>query len=268
MLKDLPTISYNGVYGVSDITTPINIPSNAQVVQTTQRERSRADVVADKVYGDDRLDYMVLLANTIIDPLQFPVLSQSDFDQLIIKQFGSVENARNTIVYWQNNWKNDDSNITPAAYASLPKEIRQLYDIQKNYRGDISGYTRKQINIRKSTSQIVTISTPDSKLSVGAYVSLFAGVTRVGSARVRTITSTYIIVNDVIGSTVASTITDGTNSSPVNATSVFNVILPIEVPYFSPVTAYDQLLEQTTTKRQTISVYPQSDVDAIKQNLI
>jgi hypothetical protein len=268
MLKDLPTISYNGVFGVSDITTPINVPSNVEIVQTTQGERTRADVVADRIYGDDRLDYMIWLANDTIDPVTFPVLSQSQFDQLIIKQFGSVENAQNTIVYWQNNWKNDQSNITPAAYNSLPKEIRQLYDIQKNYRGDVSGYTRKPINLRKSTSQIVTIVTPNSNLKANSFVSFFTGVTRIGSGRVKVVTSSSVIVEDIVGNSQGTTVTDGTNSSPINSSTVFNVILPTEVPYYSPVTAYDLLLEQTTTQRRSVCVFPQSDLESIKQNLI
>jgi len=58
------------------------------------KEGERPDQIAHKLYGDARLDWVVLLVNEIHDRYyEFP-LSQNEFDEFIRKQYGSVSSAQ------------------------------------------------------------------------------------------------------------------------------------------------------------------------------
>ena len=53
----------------------------------------RPDNVADKVYGDSNLDWLVLLANNIIDINSEWPTPQFSFDKIMLEKYGSYENV-------------------------------------------------------------------------------------------------------------------------------------------------------------------------------
>src|SRR5690606_25669681 len=55
-----------------------------------------ADTIAYKYYNDVTLDWVIFLINQIFDPFfQWP-LSYQEFNEFIVKKYGSIENAMNT----------------------------------------------------------------------------------------------------------------------------------------------------------------------------
>src|SRR6056300_842242 len=111
----LPTIEYNssGVsakvktnVSVTDITKRFRIvqllnDKQAYYYDYTVQDGDRPDSIAQKLYGDSRLDWIVLLVNEIHDRYyEFP-LTTSEFDEFIIKQYGSVGEAQNTVHHYE-----------------------------------------------------------------------------------------------------------------------------------------------------------------------
>jgi hypothetical protein len=111
----LPTIQYNssGVsskvktnVSVTDITKRFRITqllNNREVVyyDYSVQDHDRPDSIAYKLYGDSRLDWVVLLVNEIHDRyFQFP-LNSSEFDAYIAKQYGSIGSAQSTVHHYE-----------------------------------------------------------------------------------------------------------------------------------------------------------------------
>lgn len=110
-----PTIEYNssGVsakvktnVSVTDITKRFRIAQllndrQAFYYDYTVQDGDRPDSIAQKLYGDSRLDWVVLLVNEIHDRYyQFP-LTSAEFDEFMISQYGSVGQAQNTVHHYE-----------------------------------------------------------------------------------------------------------------------------------------------------------------------
>jgi hypothetical protein len=60
------------------------------------REGERADVIAEKYYGDETLDYLIWLMNLIVDPFFDWPMDYDEFVAFIDKKYGSAANAQST----------------------------------------------------------------------------------------------------------------------------------------------------------------------------
>ena len=111
----LPTIQYNssGVSSkvkttetVTDITKRFRIAqllNGREAVYYTYnvQDGDRPDIIARKMYGDERLDWIIMLTNELHDRYyEFP-LSQSEFEEFIKKQYGSQGAAQNTVHHYE-----------------------------------------------------------------------------------------------------------------------------------------------------------------------
>ena len=59
----------------------------------------RPDNVANKVYGDSNLDWLVLLANNIVNVYEEWPLSNENFDNVMLKKYGSYEKLNEVAQY-------------------------------------------------------------------------------------------------------------------------------------------------------------------------
>jgi len=65
------------------------------------KDGERADTVAFKYYGDERYDWVVYLANNILDPyFQWPLDSRA-FEQYLRSQYGSIDQAHQTVHHYE-----------------------------------------------------------------------------------------------------------------------------------------------------------------------
>lgn len=88
----------------------------------TVEDGERPDTVAYDFYGDSELYWLVLYANDIVDPYYDWPMSQKEFRAYIIKKYGRIETAMQTIVHWKN--PNYDYVMTPESKANLtPAQI-------------------------------------------------------------------------------------------------------------------------------------------------
>jgi hypothetical protein len=63
----------------------------------------------------------------VVDPYYQWNLNQEDFNNYLVKKYGSIENAQETIVYYRNNWYDDDNVLTPEFYNNTLQETWKQY---------------------------------------------------------------------------------------------------------------------------------------------
>ena len=65
------------------------------------QDGDRPDIIARKMYGDERLDWIVMLTNEIHDLYYGFILSSNEFEEYIKKQYGSQGSAQNTVHHYE-----------------------------------------------------------------------------------------------------------------------------------------------------------------------
>jgi hypothetical protein len=80
----------------------------------------RAEQVAEKYYGDPDLVWLVYFSNNIVDPYHDWAMDEETFNTHLIKKYGSVQSAHQTIVKYRINWYEDTRELTKIQYDSLP----------------------------------------------------------------------------------------------------------------------------------------------------
>lgn len=67
----------------------------------TIREGDRPDIIAEKMYGDGRLDWAILMTNNILKPLWEWPLMHNEFNAFIKNKYGSPSNAMATVHHYE-----------------------------------------------------------------------------------------------------------------------------------------------------------------------
>lgn len=119
-----------------------NVINNLYIIyEYTVKDGERADVIAEKLYGDAKLDWIVYLTNQIIDPYFEWVLSYDELQKFVIKKYGSVEYAKTQIQNYyeiiQDRETLSDGTIVPEKtinidfrrYQTLADEVRKTETI-------------------------------------------------------------------------------------------------------------------------------------------
>lgn len=89
----------------------------------------RPDNVAFKVYGDETFDWLVLLSNNIMNVQSEWTLTQSAFNDFLVKKYGSIEISNNIHHYETRELKNDTGEIVVPKGLIVPKNFKiEYYD--------------------------------------------------------------------------------------------------------------------------------------------
>ena len=109
--RPYPTVRYRipnttKSVAVTDITRRFainNFVNNAQVTfdEYFVQDGERPDIVATQYYGDQTLDWLVLLVNEIHDPYFQWVMSYEQFNSYLRHKYGSVEYALSTTHHYE-----------------------------------------------------------------------------------------------------------------------------------------------------------------------
>ena len=160
--QKFPLINYNGTI-CKDLTRRITInngiPKQGTLDQFYPYEISnhaRADHVAGDYYKDPELDWMIYLANGIIDPYYDWYLTQDQFQSLIETKYGSFENSVRMIKYWRNNWFSDHSELSPDQFENhIDPELRKYWQPYWGPNSRVVSYIRKQEDLIVNTNRIM-----------------------------------------------------------------------------------------------------------------
>ena len=104
--KHFPKVEYdikkNGkTINLTNITQRFKIKENLKnrgivFYEYTVKDSDRPDIIAEKLYGDGTLDWIIFLVNDIIDPIHDWPLKQEALENFISKKYGSISLAQAT----------------------------------------------------------------------------------------------------------------------------------------------------------------------------
>ncbi len=244
-----PIIDYNGNSARNILArAAINVPSINELTNYypyTMKDGERADVIADKYYGHPDFAWLVWLSNTVVDPFYQTGISEADFAQLVISRFGSVERAQRQIAYWRTDKTGDEQQLSPSDFFALPAPVKKYFRPNIDQFGRPVEYVRTEEQWLVATNKIVLITVSDpSGFEVGEEVF----ETGNDYAFVVDRSDSSITVNHVIGELELGDLLTGRQSGHQQViTSIDTVtqdISDVEAVYYSPVSAYQDLLEK------------------------
>ena len=244
--ESFPKISYNNIQAI-DITRRAIVEANIIKDQSafypyTLSDGETADSLAYDYYGDANYVWIIYFVNNIVDPYYDVPLTQEQFDAFIIKKYGSLAKANQTIKFYRNNYYEDDSILTISGYEALNPERKRYWTPTVNYDNNIIGYERIQDDTVVTTNKIISIEiTANTALTVGEKV---IQTTSGASAYIEFSNTSQLTLKHVNGQFSNSYTIVGQDSAII-ATPTSSVITLIEnvsanvAVYFSPVTDYD-----------------------------
>lgn len=218
----------------------------------TLRDELRPDHVSEFYYEDAEMDWMVFLSNKIIDPYYQWYLSQEHFAKFITEKYGSVDTAMQKILFFRNNWYDDEKTITPNDYDNtIPYAWKKYYTPVYGANLRVIHYKRKEEDWTMNTNRIVqydvTYSAGNS-FSVGELVNIKHSGTIIGVGETTFSNSSVVIIKNVQGNTTANSTyavtLEGRSVNTIANSSLSDVIqenIPLtEDVFWSPVYYYDE----------------------------
>lgn len=259
-----PTVYYMGLECL-DITRRVKISeANKQNISLYNpleiKSGLRADHIADAYYEDAELDWMIYLANEIIDPYYGWYLDDREFYDYIRSKYGEIEYAIKKIKCFRNNWANDMSQITVSFYNNnLAWDEKPYWNPVYGQGTNIIGYQRKRQDWLMNTNRIVQYEVyyQSGDLFENGEIVDIIDTEPVGRGEVVTSNATHLHVHHVFGNTVANTTWTKeivgetsktkvfTNSAKVVAENISNT----QSKYWRPVTYLDWEIEQNESKK-------------------
>jgi hypothetical protein len=266
--SNLPIINYANNF-VRNIFTRVNFRHNFKqdnsafypyVQQESQGTQLRYENLAFDYYDDVDDVWILHLTNEVIDPYFDVALTQEDLDSYIVKKYGSLRKANQTVLFYRNNYDQDDRLLTQAAYGALPADTKRFWTPAVNFDNNIIGYQRLADAIVLSTNKLLSIDITLADANTTFIVNEKVTQTTSGAAGFVTFSNTSMVSVQHITGTFSNTstyyITGETslaNASPSIVTTVSNNIPANQQTYFSAVTAYDYENEMNN-KKKTITI--------------
>jgi hypothetical protein len=278
----IPVVSYDGQIAK-------NLLARARFSENTKNDPSsfipyrlensvtRPDLIANAYYEESYYDWIYYYSNSIVDPYHDTFKEDLQFQEFIKTKYGSTEQARDTILYYRNNWSQDTTEVSLSAYSNLASNLKKYYEPTLDYFGNVIKYTRKKVDWTVSTNQIrsLTVDTINDYVFVGdifiqEYNNFYIAIaTLVNIDRDNSIltfdkiTGTFVsstgnIIFGKYGSLGKSTVTAINN--PSNADNIPDS----EKSYWDAVSAYDHENEINEQKRNIFLLRNslKSDADA------
>lgn len=225
---------------------------------------TRPDIVADQIYGIDEYDWVIFLMNNIIDPYYDWPLSQENLEATITYKYGSLSYASLKILYWQNNWYANNIQFTTGEYDNLDPSLKQYWSPTIQRGNIVSSYSRKRSNTQVVTNQTGTIifnSLAANTFNTGDLIAYSNNSNNSANyAEVTWANSSAISIKNIIGFTEGNVqITD--LISNVSANGVFTLnsggIPSQAIPYFTPISIYQDALNDNQEKSLIILLKPE-----------
>jgi hypothetical protein len=250
LFEKFPLTLYNNTL-CRDITRRVKIDErtkNALTLYYTYEVKggARADLISDAYYEEPTLDWLLWMTNNIVDPYYQWNLSENDFNDFLIKKYGSVENSIKKIVCYRNNWYNDDKVLTPEFYENtLDRNWKKYYAPFYGNNVKILYWKRREEDWVMETNKIYKLYVSDPTVFVaGELVDVKnTSTTRVGGGEITAIGSTYILLKNIDGSFANNNIVTGEISllpqTITDVALVYEAIKDDEGVFWSPVTYFD-----------------------------
>lgn len=244
-----PLVDYNGV-PAKNLLTKVDFTEEAlrdiysNFDYVLEAGMNRPDMVSYSYYDSSQYDWLIYLSNGTIDPYHDFYKSDEDFKSFILGKYGSYEIARNTIMFYRNDWASDGSTIDTNVYESLSPALRKYWKpvIDNNYK--VAGYNRVQEDWVVSTNKIVSLKLTDASVLIDADYVYQTSTEALASVVSVDTTTNIVTVQHVTGTFEA----DGTDTIE-EVTLLQQVLSDEESAFWTAVNAYDYEEEKNELKR-------------------
>jgi hypothetical protein len=115
----------------------------------------RADQLSFRYYEDQYQSWLIYFANKIVDPYYEWYLHEREFNEFIIKKYGSYFFPQQKIKHYKNNWLSEDS-LTVSGYDALATNQKKYWQPVYGYSNSVVNYKRKEIDWIINTNKIVS----------------------------------------------------------------------------------------------------------------
>lgn len=261
----IPTIYYGGLQCL-DLTRRITIEGkqkeNVNLFNPLELQAGlRADHISDAYYNDAELDWMLYLANDIVDPYYEWFLDENEFQAYILDKYGSVEYAMKKVKFYRNNWPSDDTQVPVEFYnTNMANYEKQYWSPIYGAGANVIAFERKKQNWVQNTNEVVEYKISlnlSNEFQRGEIVDFYVGLEPVGTGECIEANATHLIVQSTSGNTVANTtyhkvIVGETSGAAANSEASeirVTVISKLEAKYWDPVTLFDWEVEQNEAKK-------------------
>jgi hypothetical protein len=266
--EKFPNIVYANTIAV-DLTRRVKIIENEKTspyifYPYELQHQLRSDLLSEYYYEDSEMDWFIYLSNQIIDPYYEWYLGDLELEKLLIDKYGSVETSLRKVVFYRNNWYNDENEISVPFYNNnLNNTYRKYYSPVYGIKQNIVSYKRKEDNTLTNTNRILqyTISTNNASnaFTVGELVDIKATGTdaTIGTGEVETSNTLMLRVKNVSDNTSANVThmkdivgeTSGANVTANAVVTYFENITTDEGVFWDAVTYYDWEVERNEDKK-------------------
>ena len=235
------------------------------------QQGERADQIAYKFYDDPTLDWVIYLANNIMDPYYDWPMSFEVFNEYIISKYTSITKAKQKISFFRNNYASDESLLSPSTYDSLSYLTKKYYTPVYGLDGTVISYKRQELDQVIETNKIVLVefSSTSNTFIVGERVtsgSKIGFVTKENSSS----TPKNIVIDKITGSFAVNDVVTGDDSGAVGtATSVTLLDQPlsdIDAVFFEPV-SYFTYEEEINENKSNIRILDKSYISKIEKDM-
>lgn len=275
---NLPVISYGNTFVrniVSRAKIVNNIKKNASayypyVLEEASAAGLRYENLAFDYYDEVDRVWILHLTNEVLDPYYDVPLTQEQFDSFLIKKYGSLAKAFEKIVFYRNNYDQDDNILNIAGYETLIAERKRYWTPTVNYDNNIIGYERIKDATVVTTNKIITFEvTSNSVMTIGEKVvqdtsgaSGFVTFSNTSQLTLQHIEGEFSSSYNIIGQDSTTTVTPSSSIITLKENISANVAV-----YYSPVSAYDYEREMNEAKKN-IFVIDSAYVSSIESSFI
>lgn len=268
-----PTIAYKNIASqnvLAKVRFEESVKKHAAVFYPyTIIEGERPDQIAEHYYDDATYDWLIYLANGIVDPYHDWPKSQRVFDQYIINKYGSVAIAESQVAFYRTNEDVDERVISPSTYESQTAALKKYWEPILGYGDVVINYQRSTNTLYADTNSVISIVGTFTNTSVGDVLKqgdAYGEVAHISSDNT-TVQLKHVVGTWTTGVAVTKKITGVTVSSTVTSvTIVYRGISTEEAAFWRPVTKYVSEVETNESKKEIILVH-KSFVDDIEREM-
>jgi hypothetical protein len=257
-----PSILYANV-AVTDVTRRVTVPPSVLRRPTafypyTVTDNQRQDSVSFLYYGQDDDDWLIGLANQIVDPYYGWHMDDDELNSFLEIKYGSLPDAMVRIDHWLCNWADDPSQITIAHYGALTENLRKYWIPVFAQGSEILSYRRRQEDWTVTTNTLLDVHMTDTApFETGELCTVYGpGPVAQGTGELVWVSEDIVRIKNMTGTweagntleTVSGTGTIDSVEDPVR-------MIPIdEIVYFSPVTCYDVEYDKNEKNKEVLLI--------------
>jgi hypothetical protein len=238
----------------------------------------RADQLSERYYKDSYQSWLIYFANKIIDPYYEWYLHEREFNDYIVKKYGSYFRSQQKIKHYKNNWSFEES-LTVSGYDALATNQQKYWQPVYGYSNSVVSYKRKELDWVINTNKIVSYDVENSdgflkeEICFIVFDNTYSGKGQISFSSnnvlcLKNISGTFIDGGDVSisGSSYIYGTESETNTVFTTSTLIVNNIQPEEEVYWRPISYFEYEADKNDFNK-TVQIIDNSLAQIASDNL-